>query len=48
MPQLARGRLKGKIPQLRQALQGRMREHHRFLLAEYLDEWDALEARIGR
>lgn len=48
LAQLARGRLKGKIPQLQQALQGRVREHHRFLLAEYLDEWDALEARIGR
>ncbi len=48
LAQLARGRLKGKIPQLKQALQGRVREHHRFLLAEYLDEWDALDARIGR
>lgn len=48
LAQLARGRLKGKIPQLKQALQGRVREHHRFLLAEYLDEWDALDARIAR
>lgn len=48
LAQLARGRLKEKIPQLKQALQGRVREHHRFLLAEYLDEWDALGDRIGR
>jgi len=40
--------LKGKIPQLKQALEGRVREHHRFLLAEYLDEWDVLEERIRR
>jgi transposase len=46
--QLARGRLKGKIPQLQQALEGRVREHHRFLLSEFLNEWDALEERIRR
>ena len=48
LAQLARGRLKEKIPQLKQALEGRVREHHRFLLAEYLDEWDALGDRIRR
>jgi len=48
LAQLARGRLKEKIPQLKQALQGRVRQHHRFLLAEYLDEWDALDRRIRR
>jgi len=48
LAQLARGQLKKKIPQLQQALAGRVREHHRFLLAEYLDEWDALEKRIRR
>jgi hypothetical protein len=31
LAQLARGRLKGKSPQLQQALEGRVREHHRFL-----------------
>ncbi|MGP8186011.1 MAG: IS110 family transposase, partial [Terracidiphilus sp.] len=34
LAQLARGRLKSKIPQLEQALAGRVRDHHRFLLAE--------------
>lgn len=48
LAQLARGRLKEKIPQLQQALAGRVREHHRFLLAEYLDEWNALGDRIRR
>ena len=46
LAQLARGQLKKKIPQLQQALAGRIREHHRFLLAEYLDEWNTLEKRI--
>jgi len=27
---------------------GRVRDHHRFLIAEYLEEWEALEERIGR
>lgn len=48
LAKLARGKLKSKIPQLEQALQGRVREHHRFLLAEFLDEWKALGDRIAR
>ena len=48
LAQMARGRLKSKIPQLEQALAGRVRDHHRFLLAEYLDEWEALGERIRR
>jgi transposase len=48
LAQLARGRLKDKIPQLEQALEGRVRDHHRLLLAEYLDEWEALGQRIVR
>jgi transposase len=42
LAQLARGKLKRRIPQLEQALVGRVRDHHRFLLAEYMDEWKAL------
>ena len=30
------------------ALEGRVRDHHRFLLKEFLDEWRALGARIRR
>lgn len=48
LAQMARGKLKSKILQLEQALEGRVREHHRFLLAEYLDEWEALGERIRR
>ena len=48
LAQLARGRLKSKIPQLEQALAGRVRDHHRFLLAKFLEEWDWFEQRIVR
>jgi hypothetical protein len=40
LAQLARGQLRKKIPQLQQAREGRVREHHRFLLAEFLDDRD--------
>jgi len=48
LARLAQGRLKRKIPQLEQALAGRVRDHHRFLLGEYLDEWKTLGERIQR
>lgn len=48
LAQLARGKLRDKIPQLEQALEGRVRDHHRFLLAEYLDEWESLGERVRR
>jgi transposase len=48
LAQLARGKLKSKIPQLEQALEGRVRDHHRFLLKEFLEEWRALGTRIRR
>jgi transposase len=48
LAQLARGRLRSKTASLAQALSGRVRDHHRFLLAEYLDEWEALGQRIQR
>jgi transposase len=48
LAQLARGRLRSKVADLAQALSGRVRDHHRFLLAEYLDEWEALGQRIQR
>src|SRR5215212_8791690 len=43
---LARGRLRTKIPDLRRALIGRLRPHHRFMLAELLVMIDALDERI--
>jgi transposase len=45
---LARGRLRDKLPQLRKALQGQVTEHHRFLLGMHLDHLAHLEALIGR
>jgi transposase len=45
---LARGRLRDKRPALEQALSGRVRPHHRFLLAEQLCHIDALEESIQR
>ncbi len=45
---LAKKRLKEKIPELRLALQGYVRDHHRFLLREFLDEWNTLAERISR
>ncbi len=45
---LARRRLRAKIPQLRLALHGRVTEHHRFLLQVLLDELTHLEGLITR
>ncbi len=45
---LAQRALRKKIPELRLALAGRVRDHHRFLLKEFLDQWKALEKRIRR
>ncbi len=45
---LARQRLRQKIPALQQALHGRVTEHHRFLLRLHLDHITHLEKLIGR
>jgi transposase len=45
---LARRRLRAKIPQLQLALQGRVTEHHRFLLRLHLDHVSHLEDLIGQ
>jgi transposase len=46
--ELARRRLRKKIPQLRQAPRGAVTEHHRFLLRSHLDHLSHLERLIGR
>jgi transposase len=46
----ARARLRQKIPQLREALDGRVRDHHRFqlrLLMEQVDQFEGWIARLG-
>jgi transposase len=48
LAELARGKLRAKIPALRLALQGRVTEHHRFLLDLLLDELTHLEGLIDR
>jgi transposase len=48
LAQLARGRLREKIPQLEQALAGQCSAHHRFLIAQQLAHIDFLEATLGR
>jgi len=45
---LAKKRLRHRIPDLQMALHGRVRPHHRFLLEEHLNEWNALAERIQR
>jgi transposase len=48
LAELARGRLRGKIPQLRQALRGRVTDHHRFLLRLLLEHLDHLDRLIDQ
>jgi transposase len=47
MAQLAKGRLRSKIPQLEKALIGLMRDHHRFLLSRQLVHIDFLDEQIA-
>lgn len=46
LAEFARRRLRGKIPQLRAALEGQVREHHRFLLRLLLEQLDFLARAI--
>jgi transposase len=48
MAHLARKRLKEKIPQLKLALEGRVTEHHRFMLRMLLEHLDKLEEQIAQ
>ncbi len=45
---LARGRLRAKLPALRQALTGRFRDHHAFLLTQLLAHLDYLDEALAR
>lgn len=47
MAELARGKLRAKLPQLEKALTSRFREHHAFLLERMLAHVDDLEADIA-
>src|SRR5262249_35829528 len=47
LAELARGRLRSTLPQLRQALEGRVEDYHRFLLERLLAHIDFLEQSIA-
>lgn len=44
---LAHGRLRTKLPELERALAGRVRDHHRFLIANHLAQLDFLDEQIA-
>jgi transposase len=46
LAEMAKGLLRNKIPALREALTGRVTEHHRFMLRELLDDLDHAEAKM--
>src|SRR3954468_18482106 len=48
LAELAKGRLRRKLPALRQALRGRFRDHHALLIGLSLDHTAHLEAAIAR
>ena len=48
LAELARKRLRGKIPALRRALHGRVTDHHRFLLRALLGQVESLESLIAQ
>ena len=47
LAELAKGRLRSKIPELAVALVGRIREHHRFMWRELLYHLDELNGHIA-
>jgi transposase len=48
LAELARQRLRAKIPQLQEALLGEATDHHRFLLRMFLEQVEFLEGQIAR
>lgn len=48
LAELAKGRLRSKIPELVEALTGHVRSHHRFLLQELLEHLDGLNQRLAQ
>jgi transposase len=48
LAELARGRLRAKLPVLQQVLTGQFRRHHAFLLSELLAHLDDLEEAVDR
>jgi transposase len=46
LAELAKGTLRNKIPQLQLALEGRITDHHRFMLRQWLDALDFVDRKI--
>jgi transposase len=46
MAAMARARMRSKLPQLKEALSGRVRDHHRFMLKQLLAQVDQLDAQV--
>lgn len=47
MAEMAKGRMRSKIPELEQALTGIVRDHHRFMLGQQLTHIDFLDGQIA-
>jgi transposase len=47
MAELAKGKLRSKIPQLELALEGKLEDHHRFLLELQLDRLERVEGDLA-
>src|SRR5689334_7590700 len=48
LAEMARGLLRRKIPELKQALEGRRSAHHRFLLRELIGHLEFIESKMSR
>jgi transposase len=48
LAELARGRLREKLPALREALRGHLSDHHRFMLGKLMDHLAYLDRQIGQ
>ena len=48
LAEMSKGLLRNKIPELKQALEGRVTEHHRFLLKEMLDDLRHVESKMTK
>jgi transposase len=44
--ELARGRMRTKVPALTEALRGHVTDHHRFMIRRFLDQYDAVQREI--
>lgn len=46
LAEMASRRLRSKIPELNKAMEGRLTDHHRFMLKTLMDQWSYLEGQI--